>query len=139
MLIVPGTIVIVSTDLGPEHGVVVSKSEALPGELVRYTVEFADGTRSSWSAAQVSDGQVAAEPSLVGVLVAASAAITASTDYESAEVPYFAARRAFYDAEELGVTTLERDAWACVMEAMRVALDRHRSPIVPLVVMTGSR
>lgn len=79
---------------------------------------------------------------LLSTLIAASAAITAGSSYEEVEAPYFAARRAFYDAEDSpeGVTTLERDAWACVMEAMRVALDALRGPEVALVVMVvGAR
>lgn len=137
MTITAGTIVAVSTDRGPEHGVVVSVSNALPGELVRFTVEFADGTRSSWSEAQVADAAVApAEPVLLGVLIAASSAITAASDYETAEVPYFAARRAFYDAEDGdGVTATERAAWSCVMEAMRLTLDRLAGPVVALVAL----
>lgn len=78
---------------------------------------------------------------LLSTLIAASAALTTATDYESAEAPYFAARRAFYDAEDSpsGVTDTERAAWACVMDNMATVLDALREPVTPLVVMVGAR
>ncbi len=48
-----GTAVLIETDLGLEPATVLSHSNALRGEQVRYTVRFADRTQSSWGEARV--------------------------------------------------------------------------------------
>lgn len=51
-LLPTGTAVTVATELGSEAGIVLGHSNPAAGHL-RYTVQFADRTQSSWAAFQV--------------------------------------------------------------------------------------
>lgn len=80
----------------------------------------------------------AAMPSSTTRLLDADTAIICAGNLADATDAYMAARSIYYSDVDAGTIAVgEVQAWTDCMDSFRVACDSFRTPIVPLVVLTG--